>query len=67
MRRMLAPVIIVVTGVLLSSCAPLLVGGLIGGAIVAHQHYRRDLCRLPNGVWVHCHPRRFWVAHRRHP
>lgn len=65
---MIRALVIVTVAMLLTSCAPLLVGGLIGGAIVAHHHYRdRGLCQLPNGVLVRCHPRRYWVAHRRHP
>ena len=60
---MLKALAIVMAAALLSSCAPLLVGGVIGGAIVAHHHYRdRGLCRLPNGVLVHCH--RHFTKHR---
>ncbi len=55
-------VVVTIAAATLTSCAPLLVGGLIGGVLVyEHQHTR--WCYAPNGVVFRCHPRHF-VWHR---
>ncbi len=56
--KVIAPVIIVVAGALLSSCAPLLVGTLIGGTLVYEYQHQR-WCQAPNGVVFRCHPSHF--------
>jgi hypothetical protein len=50
-----AIIYIVVTAILLTGCVPLLVGGVVGGAIVAHHYHNRGYCQAPNGVVFRCH------------
>ncbi len=55
---MIRALAIVTAAALLSSCAPLLVGGLVGGVLV-YRHEHRQWCQAPNGVVYRCHPRHF--------
>lgn len=51
-------ILVIALLLLIPSCTPLLVGGLIGGVLV-YQHEHRQWCQAPNGVVFRCHPRHF--------